>query len=187
MTRIASPRGQLKVGCAKAVEKGFPGRALILDPGMIIGPHDRTRRATWWLRRAAQGGRMIAPGSPAGEMQLIDARDIAAFGLDRIEAEDAGTHLVTGTPANTTRTLRQLTPTVRMVRADHTSTTRLEIPLQPTPRVSRTRGQGPLAAAIFVPSTGARPPAEWGGDSSPPRSSWSSAGGSPKYSATPAR
>ncbi|WP_323136623.1 NAD-dependent epimerase/dehydratase family protein [Streptomyces sp. NBC_01500] len=94
--------GRLKVGCEMAVEEGFPGRALILEPGLIIGPQDRSRRATWWLRRAAQGGRMVAPGAPTDVMQLIDARDVAAFGLDRIEAEDAGTYLVTGTPANTT-------------------------------------------------------------------------------------
>lgn len=94
--------GQLKVGCAMAVEQGFPGRVLILEPGLVIGPHDRARRLTWWLRRASEGGRMVAPGTPDREMQLIDARDIAIFGLDRVEAEDAGTYLVTGTPANTT-------------------------------------------------------------------------------------
>ncbi|MDI5970853.1 NAD-dependent epimerase/dehydratase family protein [Streptomyces sp. SL13] len=94
--------GMLKVGCSMAVEQGFPGRALILEPGLVVGPHDRVRRTTWWLRRAAEGGRMIAPGTPDRGMQLIDARDIAAFGLDRIEAQDSGTYLVTGPQANTT-------------------------------------------------------------------------------------
>ncbi|WP_405776392.1 NAD-dependent epimerase/dehydratase family protein [Streptomyces sp. NBC_00859] len=94
--------GKLKAGCEMAVEQGFPGRTLILEPGLVIGPHDRARRLTWWLRRAAQGGRMVAPGAPDREMQLIDARDIAVFGLDRIEAEDAGTYVLSGTPANTT-------------------------------------------------------------------------------------
>ncbi|UGQ11471.1 NAD-dependent epimerase [Yinghuangia sp. ASG 101] len=94
--------GLLKAGCEIAVEQGFPGRTLILEPGLIIGPHDLSRRVTWWLRRAAQGGRMAAPGRPDRDMQLIDVRDIAIFGLDRIEAEDAGTYLVSGTPANTT-------------------------------------------------------------------------------------
>lgn len=94
--------GKLKVGCERAVEESFPGRALILEPGLIIGPHDLARRLTWWLRRAGQGGRMVAPGAPDRGMQLVDARDIAVFGLDRIVAEDAGTYLVSGTPANTT-------------------------------------------------------------------------------------
>jgi 2'-hydroxyisoflavone reductase len=94
--------GKLKAGCEMAVEQGFPGRSLILEPGLIIGPHDLARRVTWWLRRAAQGGRMVAPGAPEREMQLIDARDIAIFGLDRIEAKDDGIYLVSGTPANAT-------------------------------------------------------------------------------------
>lgn len=94
--------GVLKAGCEMAVEQGFPGRTLILEPGLLIGPHEPTRRLTWWLRRAAQGGRMAAPGAPDREMQLIDVRDIAIFGLDQIEAEDAGTYLVSGTPANAT-------------------------------------------------------------------------------------
>ncbi|WP_328582088.1 NAD-dependent epimerase/dehydratase family protein [Streptomyces sp. NBC_00370] len=94
--------GKLKVGCQLAVEQGFPGRSLILEPGLIMGPHDRAQRLTWWLSRTAQGGRVAAPGAPDNEMQLIDARDIAIFGLDRIEAEDSGTYLVSGTPANTT-------------------------------------------------------------------------------------
>ncbi|MEV6166105.1 NAD-dependent epimerase/dehydratase family protein [Streptomyces sp. NPDC052052] len=94
--------GVLKAGCEMAVEQGFPGRTLILEPGLIVGPHDLTRRLTWWLRRAAQGGRMVAPGAPDREMQLIDVRDVAIFGLDRIEAEDAGMYLVSGTPANAT-------------------------------------------------------------------------------------
>lgn len=94
--------GTLKVGCQRAVEEGFPGHALIIQPGLIIGPGDRARRTTWWLRRAAEGGRMVAPGAPDREMQLIDARDIAAFGLDRIVAGDSGRYLTSGTPANTT-------------------------------------------------------------------------------------
>jgi 2'-hydroxyisoflavone reductase len=99
--------GVLKAGCERAVQQGFPGRTLVIQPGLIIGPGDRARRLAWWLRRAAQGGRMAAPGRPGQEMQLIDARDLAAFGLDRIEAGDGGaekgeSYLVGGSPANTT-------------------------------------------------------------------------------------
>ena len=109
--------GVLKAGCERAVVRGFPGRTLVLQPGLIMGPGDRARRLTWWLRRAAQGGRMAAPGRPQQEMQLIDARDLAAFGLDRIEAGDGAvgggevggggteggvSYLVGGSPANTT-------------------------------------------------------------------------------------
>jgi 2'-hydroxyisoflavone reductase len=94
--------GVLKAGCERAVVEGFPGRALVVQPGLIMGPGDRARRLAWWLRRASQGGRMVAPGRPGQEMQLIDARDLAAFGLDRIAAGDSGTYLASGSPANTT-------------------------------------------------------------------------------------
>jgi 2'-hydroxyisoflavone reductase len=93
--------GTLKVGCERAVTEGFPGRTLVLQPGLILGPGDRARRLAVWLRRAAQGGRMIAPGAPDRAMQMIDARDIAVFGLDRIADGDSGTYLTGGTPANT--------------------------------------------------------------------------------------
>ncbi|MEZ0093050.1 NAD-dependent epimerase/dehydratase family protein [Streptacidiphilus sp. EB129] len=94
--------GTLKVGCERAVTEGFPGRALVIQPGLIMGPGDRARRLAWWLERAARGGRMLAPGSPDRVMQLIDSRDIAAFGLDRIVAGDAGTYLTGGPGPNTT-------------------------------------------------------------------------------------
>lgn len=45
--------GTLKADCEMRVEQGFPGRTLIIEPGPVIGPHDRARRVTWWLRRAA--------------------------------------------------------------------------------------------------------------------------------------
>jgi 2'-hydroxyisoflavone reductase len=94
--------GVLKAGCERAVEEGFPDGALVLQPGLIFGPGDRAQRLTWWLERAARGGRIVAPGAPERPMQLIDARDIAAFGLDLVEQRGVGRYLVSGVPANTT-------------------------------------------------------------------------------------
>jgi nucleoside-diphosphate-sugar epimerase len=97
--------GWLKDGCEKAVRAEFPGRVVVLQPGLIVGPHDRARRTTAWLRRAAQGGRMAVPGTPDRELRLIDVRDLAAFGLDllagppRDEVED---YMVPGAPDNGT-------------------------------------------------------------------------------------
>ncbi|WP_042364506.1 NAD-dependent epimerase/dehydratase family protein [Streptacidiphilus neutrinimicus] len=97
--------GWLKDGCEKAVRAAFPGRVVVLQPGLIVGPHDRARRTTAWLRRAAQGGRMAVPGTPDRALRLIDVRDLAAFGLDllsgapRDEVED---YLVSGAPDNGT-------------------------------------------------------------------------------------
>jgi 2'-hydroxyisoflavone reductase len=96
------PYNALKAGCQRAVEAGFDGRVLIVNPGLITGPRENVPRLTWWLHRIARGGRVLAPGDPGREMQLIDARDIAAFGLDQIEAGGAGRFLTSGTMANTT-------------------------------------------------------------------------------------
>ena len=62
-----------------------------------MGPYENTGRLLWWLERIARGGKVVAPGNPDRSIQLIDARDIAAFGLDQLEAGTAGRYLVTGT------------------------------------------------------------------------------------------
>jgi 2'-hydroxyisoflavone reductase len=94
--------GVLKAGCERAVETGFGGRVLIISPGLILGPHENVGRLPWWLRRIARGGRMLAPGDPDREMQVIDARDIAIFGLDQLEAHAADRFLTSGVRGNTT-------------------------------------------------------------------------------------
>ncbi len=92
----------LKAGCERAAEDAFHGRVLIINPGLIAGPHENEGRLTWWLHRISRGGRVLAPGDPDRAIQLIDARDIAAFGLTQIEAGTAGRYFTSGTPANTT-------------------------------------------------------------------------------------
>ena len=96
------PYNALKAGCQRAVEAGFDGRVLVINPGLITGPHENVPRLTWWLRRIARGGRVLAPGDPGRAMQLIDARDIAAFGLAQITVGATGRFLASGTLANTT-------------------------------------------------------------------------------------
>ncbi|MEU9109269.1 NAD-dependent epimerase/dehydratase family protein [Streptomyces xanthophaeus] len=96
------PYNALKAGCERAVEEGFPGQALIVNPGIIVGPGENVGRLPWWLETVARGGRVLAPGSPDRVLQLIDARDIAAFLLDRLAVDGGGRYLTTGTPGNTT-------------------------------------------------------------------------------------
>ena len=52
-------------------------RALIVRPGLIVGPYDPTDRFTYWVERGAAGGEMLAPGSPSDRVQFIDVRDLA--------------------------------------------------------------------------------------------------------------
>lgn len=94
--------GELKAGCERAVEEGFDGTALLIVPGVIIGPHENVGRMPYWLRRAARGGPFVAPGHPDRSMQLIDARDIAAFTLDALEKGYDGRYFTSGVPGSTT-------------------------------------------------------------------------------------
>jgi 2'-hydroxyisoflavone reductase len=82
--------GPLKVACEREVEAAFPGRALIVRPGLIVGPHDPTDRFTYWVRRVAQGGEVLAPAPEAYQVQSIDVRDLATFMLAQAEARTAG-------------------------------------------------------------------------------------------------
>jgi 2'-hydroxyisoflavone reductase len=90
--------GPLKALCEKAAEAAMPGRVTVLRPGLIVGPHDSTDRFTYWPARAARGGDMLAPGSPRDRIQIIDARDLAAFALDCLERRVVGTFNLVSPP-----------------------------------------------------------------------------------------
>jgi 2'-hydroxyisoflavone reductase len=82
--------GPLKALCEQTVEDVFGDRALVIRPGLIVGPDDPTDRFTYWPARIADGGRVLAPGDPAGRTQVIDARDLAAWTLDMAERRASG-------------------------------------------------------------------------------------------------
>jgi 2'-hydroxyisoflavone reductase len=71
--------GGLKVLCENVVQDLYPQNHLILRLGVVAGPCDVTDRVTYWVTRAARGGRMLAAGAPEWRMQFIDARDLANF------------------------------------------------------------------------------------------------------------
>lgn len=72
----------VKRGGEVAALEAFGDRATILRPGLILGPHEDVGRLPWWLLRLARGGETLAPGPHDLPLQLIDARDLAAFALD---------------------------------------------------------------------------------------------------------
>jgi 2'-hydroxyisoflavone reductase len=92
----AETYGPLKVACEHEASAAFGNRCLIIRPGYIVGPHDPSDRFTFYLRRAAGGGEMAAPGPPDAPLQVVDVRDLAAFMLGRIEAADSGVFGVVG-------------------------------------------------------------------------------------------
>ena len=116
--------GGLKALCEAALLDALPARALIARPGLIVGPHDPTGRFTWWVKRIADGGDVIAPGDPAAPVQFIDVRDLAAWLLRQAEADSTGTFNLTGPVAPLTvgewlaTAKRTLNPATRLVWMD---------------------------------------------------------------------
>jgi 2'-hydroxyisoflavone reductase len=79
----------LKVLCERAVAEAV-GRAVMVRPGLIVGPYDPTNRFTYWVTTIAEGGRVVAPEPRDQPVQVIDARDLADFTLRLIEDEKTG-------------------------------------------------------------------------------------------------
>jgi 2'-hydroxyisoflavone reductase len=87
--------GYQKSGCEQAVLDVFGHeRAVILRPGVVLGPREYVGRLPWWLSRVAQGGRVLAPGSPDRSIQPVDVRDLAEFALRSVEQPAAGVYNV---------------------------------------------------------------------------------------------
>jgi 2'-hydroxyisoflavone reductase len=82
--------GRPKAGCENAVTSVFADRALLLRPGVILGPGESVGRVAWWLRRMARGGQVPAPGYLGRPIQPVDVRDVAAFTLDALGGGLAG-------------------------------------------------------------------------------------------------
>ena len=86
--------GGLKVLCEEVVEEVFPGAALLLRPGLVVGPFDYTDRFPYWPHRVDEGGEVLAPEAPQVPIQFIDARDFANFAISSIESGLTGTYNV---------------------------------------------------------------------------------------------
>lgn len=99
---VASHYGALKAACEEMVRREFGANALVVRPGLIVGPCDPTDRFTYWPVRASQGGEMLAPAPADAALQFIDARDLAAWMVSLLERQVAGTFNATG-PASPLR------------------------------------------------------------------------------------
>lgn len=88
--------GALKAGCERAATDALQERALIVRPGLIVGPGDPTDRFTYWPVRVAKGGPVLAPNDPDDPVQFVDARDLSAFMIDAATDGRYGTYSATG-------------------------------------------------------------------------------------------
>jgi 2'-hydroxyisoflavone reductase len=88
--------GPLKALCEKVVQEVYGDRALVIRPGLIVGPYDPTDRFTYWPMRVKRGDDMITPDGPQTPIQIIDVRDLSTFIIKLIEDNASGTYNATG-------------------------------------------------------------------------------------------
>ncbi|HET7173353.1 MAG TPA: NAD-dependent epimerase/dehydratase family protein [Nocardioidaceae bacterium] len=91
--------GGLKVLCERAARSAYgDDRLTVVRPTYVIGPHDPTGRFTWWVRRVAAGGEVLAPAPADAPIQAVDARDQGDWVVRLAEQQTAGTFNSIGTP-----------------------------------------------------------------------------------------
>jgi nucleoside-diphosphate-sugar epimerase len=88
--------GPLKALSEKEAENSFPGKTLIIRPGLIVGPRDETDRFTYWPVRIDREGEVLAPGAQTDPVQFIDARDLAEWTIRMVENRETGIYNATG-------------------------------------------------------------------------------------------
>ena len=88
--------GPRKTRCEKYVQDVYKDRALIIRPGLIVGPNDPTDRFTYWPVRIAGGGDVLAPEKPEVPVQIIDVRDLADFIIMLLKINASGIYNATG-------------------------------------------------------------------------------------------
>jgi 2'-hydroxyisoflavone reductase len=91
----AESYGSSKVACEQDV-LARAREAVIVRPGLIIGPGDPSGRFTYWPERLAEGGDVLAPESPDRDTQAIDVRDLAAWIVTCAEKGIAGVYDASG-------------------------------------------------------------------------------------------
>jgi 2'-hydroxyisoflavone reductase len=125
---------ELKAACEREVRETFGERSLIVRPGLIVGPDDPTERFTYWVRRLADGGPVLAPRASDQPVQLIDVRDLSEWIITMVERQADGTYNATGPaqPLTFTRMLERMqaaigpTTSLHWVEEDHLANAAVE-------------------------------------------------------------
>ena len=102
---IAAHYGALKARCEDVVRAAFGDRALIVRPGLIVGPHDPTDRFAYWVARFLHPDRLgiraanaVVPAPKERPVQFIDARDLALWVCAAAASRIAGTYNASSPP-----------------------------------------------------------------------------------------
>jgi 2'-hydroxyisoflavone reductase len=88
--------GGAKALCEEHTGNAFGDRAIVVRPGLIVGPRDGTDRFTYWPLRIERGGEILAPGDPTNPVQFIDVRDLGEFMVRLVETGASGVYNATG-------------------------------------------------------------------------------------------
>ena len=88
--------GALKVACEDDLLERWGDAATIVRPGIVAGPYDPTDRFTYWVRRAADGGRVALPARPEQPVQVVDSRDLGRLVVALVAGDVAGTFNAVG-------------------------------------------------------------------------------------------
>lgn len=92
----------MKARSERAAREAFGvDRTIVVRPGYMVGPADRTDRFAYWPVRLARGGTVLVPGKADDPVQWIDVRDVAEWMIHLVEREAAGTYNAVG-PASET-------------------------------------------------------------------------------------
>jgi len=90
--------GPLKAACEDEVRAAFGNAAIVVRPGLIVGPHDPTDRFGYWVARfrhpellGDRPAQAVVPAPRTAPVQFIDARDLACWMIDLVEAKRGGT------------------------------------------------------------------------------------------------
>lgn len=89
--------GVMKANSERAAREAFgTDRTLIIRPGYIVGPGDRSDRFTYWPVRFERGGEILIPGMRSDRAQMIDVRDLTEWMIRLLEEGRTGTFNATG-------------------------------------------------------------------------------------------
>lgn len=101
--------GGLKVACEQLVLDAA-GSAVVVRPGLIVGPGDPSGRFAYWGRRAGDTGELVGPGDPDSLVQVIDVRDLAAWIVTLAERRTTGTFDAVGPAMPFADLVREVAP-----------------------------------------------------------------------------
>ncbi|HEX6873012.1 MAG TPA: NAD-dependent epimerase/dehydratase family protein [Micromonosporaceae bacterium] len=105
--------GPAKVACEDDLVDRYGSRATIVRLGRVAGPYDNQHAFTFWVRRAARGGRVALPGRPEQPVQVLDSRDLGRLVVRLLVDDRPGAFNAVG-PAEPT-TMAQLIQTCATV------------------------------------------------------------------------